>query len=319
MAMEPIPYTKEEKDTAEEIHNNRINHIVPKDKTKFTSGIFSAYVHISRNGEYSVCSEFVNMKTKTWFRHNKCGYEYQTLPERFYYHGASCPECFKKERSEALRRINKERTEHRNNGITPLDEDIRMATNKDILKAEVEKYIVEIPYNKRETTRTLITALNNPLFISGSYNNTIHSLRLYMMNYHSRKIELITKTGEIDTGIFQFNKSSRTISRYSKPNNQYEFYNPKMILTLVDNSLGFCKAIFNDRSDTMFFVNSPVPENILDIPTIDKLTFDYRLVYNIMEFALNNKIVKKIDVNNIVANYIENGYSAILRILPYHE
>lgn len=52
------------------------------------------------SGEYEFVGEYVNAGTKTLFKHNKCGYEWEIQPNNFYV-GKRCPECAKKKMGKA--------------------------------------------------------------------------------------------------------------------------------------------------------------------------------------------------------------------------
>lgn len=44
------------------------------------------------SGEYEFVGDYINTRTKTLFRHNTCGYKWETTPARFY-SGKRCPKC----------------------------------------------------------------------------------------------------------------------------------------------------------------------------------------------------------------------------------
>lgn len=59
------------------------------DKTKdFKKKLFNLV-----GNEYSLTSEYINMKTKITIKHNLCGHEYPILPDTFFYKNSRCRKC----------------------------------------------------------------------------------------------------------------------------------------------------------------------------------------------------------------------------------
>lgn len=59
---------------------------------KLTKNIFCGREEDIKSGEYSMLGEYINTRTKTLFKHNICGYEWEIEPRAFH-DGERCPRC----------------------------------------------------------------------------------------------------------------------------------------------------------------------------------------------------------------------------------
>ncbi|MDB1562972.1 hypothetical protein PGA94_09315 [Pediococcus pentosaceus] len=59
---------------------------------KFTKDEFNAREKDIQSGEYEMLGEYINSQTKTTFRHNICGYQWEALPNSFH-QGSRCLKC----------------------------------------------------------------------------------------------------------------------------------------------------------------------------------------------------------------------------------
>lgn len=64
-----------------------------KNKGAKSKELFMEQMLLKYNGEYTLVGDYVNNKTKTLFRHNVCGYEWETSPRSIYNMGTGCPKC----------------------------------------------------------------------------------------------------------------------------------------------------------------------------------------------------------------------------------
>lgn len=60
-------------------------------KDEFVSNLYNLV-----GNEYSLVGDYLNMSTKTIFKHNACGYEWSVSPTRFITGSCRCPKCFVK-------------------------------------------------------------------------------------------------------------------------------------------------------------------------------------------------------------------------------
>ena len=69
-------------------------------RTNWNDILFREKVKELVGNEYIVLGNYINMNTKIKIRHNKCGYEYEVIPNKFlgkkslnYTNGSRCPKC----------------------------------------------------------------------------------------------------------------------------------------------------------------------------------------------------------------------------------
>jgi predicted Zn-ribbon and HTH transcriptional regulator len=70
------------------------NHRCPRCRRveRLTKESFCVREEDIKSGEYSMLGEYVNTNAKTLFKHNQCGYKWETKPNKFQ-QGSRCPRC----------------------------------------------------------------------------------------------------------------------------------------------------------------------------------------------------------------------------------
>jgi uncharacterized protein YozE (UPF0346 family) len=75
------------------------------DKRRYSLDFVKEKVHDAVGDEYSVISDYKSIHSKIWFKHNKCGYKYQTTVNQFLNTGCRCPKCKESKGEKEIARI----------------------------------------------------------------------------------------------------------------------------------------------------------------------------------------------------------------------
>lgn len=322
-------FTQEDIDIANEIIARRAAGMKPTRKPgTWTTAVFAAYVDIVTHHEYGVTGEFVNMKSSIMMYHKTCGNEYRSTGEMVFYKHVGCPQCAITVRMKRINNINKRKKEGTLKNAFPsttdteagkklvADIDAKVEAEKEA-KITLENYINSLTVEQRKVTEPLITSLNSKYFVSGVYNKRINALVLYNLRQSDKVIERLALNGELESKVFEYKQKNNTIMRYNKKDDQYEFYNVRMLLTLLSDNFTNTKPIFNDVAKQVTFYSGYIPENILQLNTSESYALNYNFIYTLLSYGLKTKLISPKDANNLIAQYLEEGYTMILSIIPY--
>ena len=64
------------------------------EKQRLTQEEFEKRVKEKTGDLYTVLGEYIGADNKILIKHNECGYEYNTTPNKFYHSGRRCPNCY---------------------------------------------------------------------------------------------------------------------------------------------------------------------------------------------------------------------------------
>lgn len=319
-------FTQEDINAANEIIARRAAGMRPTTRANtWTTGVFAAYVDIATHHEYGVTSEFINMKSDIMIYHKKCGTEYRSTGEMLFYKNVGCSKCAalaRKQRVERLNASHKKSKKPYNKHTVEQNKEIAKAIDtkieaEKITKDNLEVYIDKLTVEQKKVTEPLIKALNDKYFVSGFYNKRINTLVLYNLRQHDKIIERIAISGELQSGVFEYKQKNTTIMRYNKKDDQYEFYNVRMLLTLLSDRFTNTKPIFNDIAKQVTFYSGYIPENILKLNTSESYALNYNFIYTLLSYGIKTNIISSKDANDLIAQYLEEGYTMILSIIPY--